>query len=74
MKIYFENYKNTVDWYYENEWSKTTLFEDLYPLPLMATSQVELEIEKSFNNNRDVTETAFRVREIISSYYESIKE
>ena len=65
----FEDYKNLVDWYYENEWSQNTLYEDLYPLPLLATSQVESSIQDSFNENIHLTTAAYKVKEIISEYY-----
>jgi hypothetical protein len=65
----FEDYKNLVDWYYENEWSQNTLHEDLYPLPLLATSQVESCIEESFYENVHLTTAAFKVKEIITEYY-----
>ena len=66
----FEDYKNLVDWYYENEYSESTLFEDLYPLKLMATVHVENVIEKAYNDGLHLTETAREVKEIISLYKE----
>jgi hypothetical protein len=64
----FEDYQNLVDWYYESEWSQQTLHEDLYPLPLFATSKVELSIQESFNENLHITDAAYKVKEIISDY------
>lgn len=63
-----EEYQNLVDWYYENEYSEKTLYEDLYPLKLMATADVEKIIEKSYNENLHITDTARKVQEVICFY------
>lgn len=70
----FEDYKNLVDWYYENEYSESTLFEDLYPLKLMATVQVENVIEKAYNDGLHLTEAARKVKETVSLYKEEKNE
>lgn len=64
----FEDYKNMVDWYYENEYSESTLYEDLYPLKLMATAHVEKVIEKAYNEGLHLTEAAAIVKETIKFY------
>lgn len=63
-----QEYQNLVDWYYENEYSEKTLYEDLYPLKLMATADVEKTIENAYNEGLHVTNTARKVQEIINFY------
>jgi demethoxyubiquinone hydroxylase (CLK1/Coq7/Cat5 family) len=46
------------------------LFEDLYPLKLMATVHVENVIEKAYNDGLHLTETAREIKETISLYKE----
>lgn len=64
----FEDYKNMVDWYYENEYSDHPLYEDLYPLKLMATVHVEKLIEEAYNAGVHFTEASRAVKQTLNLY------